>query len=147
MLRGNETWKRRLREVKKAIISEPRRIIGNEPIKAVELSKVNVGDVSYKRPVGVDEMRLPPGVKVRCLFAPGKDDGGNRGRATDPVWSLEIYDLDRIVIMADQPVLYYLSKGSGQKQPRRRSFVREELQVVPEDTELPPDHVLERYTS
>ena len=36
MLRGDETWKRRLPEVVKAINSEPRCIIGNEPIKAVE---------------------------------------------------------------------------------------------------------------
>ena len=80
MLRGDETWKRRLREVIIAINSEPRRIVGNEPIKAVELGKVKV---SYKRPVGVDEMRLPSGVKARYLFAPGEDEGGDRRRATD----------------------------------------------------------------
>ena len=107
----------------------------------MELGKVNVGDVSDKRPIGVDEMKLPPGVKVRYLFAPGEGEGGNRRRATDPIWSLEVYDLDRTVVTPNQPVLYYLSKGSGQRQPPRRSFVREELQAIPEDTELPPDHV------
>ena len=35
----------------------------------------------------------------------------------------------------DQPVMYYLSGGP------KKSFVREELQVVPEDTELPPKNV------
>ena len=87
-------------------------------------------------------MRLPPGVKVRYSFALGEDRRNGR-RATDPIWSLEVYDLDRTVVIPNQPVLYYLSKGLGQKPPRK-SFVREELQVVPEDTELPPDHLLAR---
>ena len=58
-------------------------------------------------------------------------------RATDPIWSIEIYDLSRSVVQSDQPVLYYLSEGAP-----KRGFVREELQVVPEDTQLPPDSVL-----
>ena len=76
---------------------------------------------------------------VRYLFSPGEDEGENRRRATDPIWSIEVFDIDRTVVMPDQPVLYYLSQGA-----LRRNFVREELQVVPADTELPPDHVLER---
>ena len=76
-------------------------------------------------------MRLPPGVRVRYLFALG-----DRRRATDPIWSMEVYDISRSVMTADQSILYYLSEA-----PTRRSFVREELQVVPKDTELPPDHV------
>ena len=50
-----------------------------------------------------------------------------------------MYNLDRTVVIPNQPVLYYLSEGAPS-----RSFVSEELQVVPEDTELPPDHLLER---
>ena len=69
---------------------------------------------------------------MRYLYSPGEGEGGKRRRATDPIWSLEIYDLSRSVVSAEQSVLYYLSGGS------RRSFVREELQVVPSDTELPP---------
>ena len=80
----------------------------------------------------MDEVKLPPGVKVRYLYSPGEGEGGKRRRATDPIWSLEIYDLSRSVVSAEQPVLYYLSGGP------RRSFVREELQAVPNDTELPP---------
>ena len=58
-------------------------------------------------------------------------------RATDPIWNLETYDLSRSVVSADQPVLYYLSQGAP-----KRGFIREELQVVPQDTQLPPDSVL-----
>ena len=36
------------------------------------------------------------------------------------------------MVVENQPVLYYLENGPT------RSFVREELQVVPNDSELPP---------
>ena len=65
-------------------------------------------------------MRLPPGVLVQYLYAPGEGEGGERRRATDPIWSLEIYDLIRSVVTLDQPVLYYLSSGAP-----KRGFVRE----------------------
>ena len=81
-------------------------------------------------------MRLPPEVQVRYLYAPGEDEGGDKRRATDPIWSLSVYDLSRSVVSVNQPVLYYLSDGP------MRSFVREELQGVPKDTELPPNFVL-----
>ena len=68
-------------------------------MKEVELNKME-----YKCPVGLDEIRLPPGVKVRYLYAEGElEGGGERHRATD---------------------------------------VREELKVVPGDTQLPPDRIL-----
>ena len=66
------------------------------------------------------------------MLAPGELVGETR-RATDPIWSLERYDLDRSTTSKGQPVLYYLSEGAP-----RRGFVREELQATPEDTELPP---------
>ena len=88
-----------------------------------------INETNYGRSVGLDEVKLPPGVKVRYLYSPG-EGGGERRR--DPIWSLEIYELSRSVVSAEQPVLYYLSGGP------RRSFVREELQVAPSDTELPP---------
>ena len=62
----------------------------------------------------------------------------NEGRATDPIWSIQVYDLSRSVVSYNQPVLYYLLDGP------RRGFVREELQFVPDDTELPPNFVLQR---
>ena len=130
-------WVKRLPQVLKAMNSEPTRLIGKEPSSAIGLDKVTVGGGSYKRPVGLDEVRLPPGVLVRYLYAPGEGEGGERRRATDPIWSLGIYNISRSVVSSDQPVLYYLSKGGP-----KRGFVREELQVVSNDTELPPKSVL-----
>ena len=105
---------------------------------------MSVKKEEYKRPVGMEEVRLPPGVLVRYLYAPGEGEGGDRRRATDPIWSLGVYYLSRSVVSSDQPVLYYLSEGRGGTTNRtpKRGFVREELQFVPVDTELPPKGVL-----
>ena len=126
-------WVKRLPALIKAMNNESVKITG----KRAEVMKVKQYKPNYKRVVGLDEERLPPGVKVRLLFNPGEDEGGEKRRATDPIWSLETYDLSRSVVSADQPVLYYLSEGTP-----KRSFVREKLQVVPSDTQLPPDSVL-----
>ena len=124
----SRVWVKRLPAVMKALNSQVIRITGKEPgLKEVEIDPVN-----YKRPVGLKEKRLPSGVQVRYLLSPGEDEGGERRRATDPIWSIEIYNINRVVISAEQPVLYYLLDGP------KRSFVREELQVVPLGTELPP---------
>ena len=128
----SRVWVKRLPAVMKALNSEVIKITGKEPDKALGLKEVDIKPYSYKRPVGLKEKRLPSGVQVRYLFSPGEDEGGERRRATDPIWSLEVYNITRVVISAEQPVLYYLLDGP------KRSFVREELQVVPSDTELPP---------
>ena len=130
-------WVKRLPQVLKAMNSEHTRLIGKDPSGAIRLDIVNVEGGGYKRPVGVKEVRLPPGVSVRYLYAPGEGEGGERRRATDPIWSLGVYDLIKSVVTLNQPVLYYLSEGAP-----KRGFVREELQVVPNDTELPPKNVL-----
>ena len=128
----SRVWVKRLPAVMKALNSEVIRITGKEPDKSIGLKEVDINHVNYKRPVGLKEKRLPSGVQVRYLLSPGEDEGGERRRATDPIWSIEVYNITRVVISAEQPVLYYLLDGP------KRSFVREELQVVPFDTELPP---------
>ena len=128
----SRVWVKRLPAVMKALNSEVIRITGKEPDEVIGLKEVDIKQVNYKRPVGLKEKRLPPGVQVRYLLSPGEDEGGERRRATDPIWSLEVYNITRVVISAEQPVLYYLLDGP------KRSFVREELQVVPLGTELPP---------
>ena len=45
---------------------------------------------------------------------------------------LKVYNIERIVTKPDEPVVYYLYDGP------KRGFVREELMVVPPDTQLPP---------
>ena len=116
--------------------SETKRVTGKEPVEAINLKEVGVRKIDYKRLVGHDEVRLPPEVQVRYLLASGEYEGDDARRATDSILSLGIYDLERSVVENNQPVLYYIDRGP------KRSFVREELQVGPDDTELPPDFLL-----
>ena len=133
----SKKWVKRLPQVLKAMNSEPTRVIGKDPSSAIGMEKVGVASGEYKRPVGLEEVQLPPGVLVRYLYAPGEGGGGEKRRATDPIWSLGVYYLSRSVVSSDQPVLYYLSTDAP-----KRGFVREELLVVPSNTELPPKGVL-----
>ena len=148
-------WAERLLAVLKSMNNEVTRLTGKEPQEVLESKRITINAAKelraslwpkglrseskilkkYNRPVGFDEVRLSPFAKVRYLFAPGEYEGGEKRRATDPVWSLEIFELSHSKVSPDQPVMYYLSGGP------KRSFVREEPQVVPEDTELPPKKV------
>ena len=69
-------------------------------------------------------------MNVRYLHLPGELEGGTK-RAADPMWSLKVYTLERAATKPDEPILYYLV---GPKW----GFVREELRVVPPNTQLPP---------
>ena len=134
----SRVWVKRLPDILKTLNNTPTRITGKEPNEAIKLKEVDIGPKKYRRVVGIDEIRLPPSVKVRYLLAPGELEGGEQRRATDPIWSIKVYYITRSVVSPNQPVLYYLLDGP------RRGFVREELQVAPYDTELPPDSVLQR---
>ena len=89
---------------------------GNHRAQAFS-KQISINAPKYNRPVGFDEERLSPFAKMRYLFAPGEYEGGEKRRATDPVWSLEIFELSHSKVSPDQPVMYYLSGGP------KRSFV------------------------
>ncbi|MCU7879579.1 MAG: DDE-type integrase/transposase/recombinase, partial [Candidatus Thiodiazotropha sp. (ex Lucinoma aequizonata)] len=132
-------WVARLPGVVAALNGEVTRLTGKKPSEAIRARSVaqKPSSVVPGRPVGLKEQKVPSGVGVRFLYQPGELEGGRR-RATDPVWSLDVYRLGRSVTKPDEPVLYYLQDGP------QRGFVREELLAVPSDTQLPPDGVLKR---
>ena len=80
------------------------------------------------------EKRLDSSNNVRNLYAPGELEGGQR-KATDSVWSVEKYDIERSVVNKGEPVLCYL------RDDPKRGFVKEELKLVPPGTEPPPEGV------
>ena len=135
-------WVKRLPAVNSALNGEVTRLAGKRPSEAIRAKSVSGGPSSTVpgRPVGLWEQKLPSGAGVRYLHQPGELEGGRR-RATDPVWSLQVYRLGRSVTKPGEPVLYYLDSTSHGP---TRGFVREELLVVPPDTQLPPDGVLNR---
>ena len=70
------------------------------------------------------------------LLQPGEEHDDQRCRATDRIWSKASYRLREITGNTGNRVMYYLADG-----PERA--VSEELMLIPEDTELPPDYVQE----
>ena len=132
-------WVARLPAVVAALNREVTRMIGKKPVEAIKLKSVaqKPSATVPGRTVGLREQKLPSAVGVRFLYQPGELEGGRR-RATDPVWSLDVYRLGRSVTKPGDPVLYYLQDGP------RRGFVREELLLVPPDTQLPPGGALIR---
>ena len=125
-------WVKRLPSVVSALNNQVTRLIGMKPATAIKKKNVYAEpSTKYLRPVGLNEKKLPSIVMVRYLYEPGELEGGTK-RATDPIWSLKVYNLERSFAKPDQPVLYYLHDGP------KRGFVREELLVVPPDTTLPP---------
>ena len=116
----------------KALNDEVTRLTGKRPSVAIkEKAVASKPSTPYSRPVGEDEKKLPSNVKVRYLYQPGELEGGTK-RATDPVWSLKVFTLEKTVDKPGEPVLYYLYDGP------KRGFVREELLIVPPNTQLPP---------
>ena len=132
-------WVKPLPAVVAALNGEVTWLTGKRPYDAIKAKTVAQKPTSVvpNRPVGLKKQRLPSGVGVRYLYQPGELEGGRRS-GTDPVWSLEVCRLGRLVTKPEEPVLYYLQDGP------LRGFVREELLVVPPDTQLPPDGVLKR---
>ena len=125
-------WVKRLPEVVLALNNEVTRLIGKKPAEAIkEKSVYSKPATPYSRPVGVNEKKLTPQGNVRYLYQPGELEGGGK-RATDPIWSLKVYNIEKVVTKPKEPVMYYLYDGP------KRGFVREELMVVPSDTVLPP---------
>ena len=63
---------KRLPDILKTLNNTKTRITGKEPDKAIKMKEVNIEPKNYQRVVGLDEVRLPPGVKVRYLLSPGR---------------------------------------------------------------------------
>ena len=124
-------WVKRLPDVVGALNNEVTSLIGKKHAVAIKEKTVSLLPTKYNRPVGLAEKKLPPLINVRYLYQSGELEGGVK-RATDPIWSLKVYQVVENRTKPDSPVVYYLSDGP------KRGFVREELLVVPPNTQLPP---------
>ena len=101
------------------------------PVDAVKMKDVAI----------VDRVKFPPETILqqdglyRYLLMPGEEHDDTRKRATDRIWSKKVYRLVKVVEDNDNRAMYFLRDGPN------RSFVSEELMIVPENTENPPDYV------
>ena len=97
----SRVWVKRLPDILKTLNNTPTRLTGKEPDEAIKQKEVDIEPKKYKRVVGLDEVRLPIEVSVRYLLAPGELEGGERRRATDPIWSIQVYYITRSVVSAN----------------------------------------------
>ena len=108
-------------------------MIGMKPKDAIKLNEVPLVTRESYPPEEV----LPEDGLYRYLLQPSEEHDDQRRRATNRVWSKGTYRLREIVENPGNRVMYYLLNGP------ERAFVSEELMLVLEDTELPPDYVQE----
>ena len=108
-------------------------MIGLKPKDAIKLKEVSLVKQENYPPEEV----LPEDGLYQYLLQPGEEHDDQRCRATDRIWSKASYRLREVVESPANHVMYYLTDGP------ERAFVLEELMLIPEDTELPPDYVQE----
>ncbi len=146
----SRVWVKNLSIVVKDINNSITCQLGISPVEALEKNMV-IAKPSYPRdgPIGFDEEKLSGDMLVRYLLYPSDLEGGRR-RAGDLNWSPHIYHICQSMVQKNQPVLYWLEEvpfglvdydDYTVKRPER-SFVKEELMIIPFDTELPPQWVL-----
>ena len=116
-------------------------MIGMKPNDAIVLDQVPLVDRETFPPEEV----LPEDGLYRHLLQRSKEHNDQRCRATDRIWSKKTYRLREIVENPGNRVMYYLCEvGShGLRDGLDRALVSEELMLIPENTELPPDYVQE----
>ena len=106
-------------------------MIGMKPKDAIRLNEVPLVKQENYPPEEV----LPEDRLYQYLLQSSEKHDDQRHRATDRIWSKETYRLREIAENPGNRVMYYLRDGP------ERAFVSEELMLIPEDTELPPDYV------
>ena len=91
-------WVKRLLAVVAALNGEVTRLTGKKPSDAIKAKTLcrrtqkppPPHSTVPGRSIGLEEQKLPSGVGVCFLYQQGGLKGGRR-RATDPMWSLEVY--------------------------------------------------------
>ena len=126
-------WVKHLYELVDELNDTETEMIGMKPKDVIRLNEVPlVARESY-----LPEEVLPEDGLYRYLLQPGEEHDDQQCRATDRIWSKGTYRLREIAENPGNRVMYYLLDRP------ERAFVSEELMLIPEDTELPPDYVQE----
>ena len=131
--KASATWVKHLYGLVDELNDTETEMIGMKPKDAIKLDEVPL----VKQEAYPLEEKLPEDGLYRYLLQPGEEHNDQRRRATDRIWSKGTYRLREVVESPGNRVTYYLLNGP------EGAFVSEELMLIPEDTELPPDYVQE----
>ena len=127
----SSTWVKHLYQLIDRLNNTKTQMTDMKPKEAIKIKEVPL----VKRESYPPEEKLPQDGLYRYLLQPGEEHGDNKKRATDRIWSKKAYRLNEVIQKPGNRVMYYLQDGPD------RTFVKEELMLIPEDTELPPDYV------
>ncbi|KAL5502496.1 hypothetical protein EMCRGX_G009283 [Ephydatia muelleri] len=143
----NREWVKALPNIITDLNNTYTRLIKLAPAEAITRPYVSaIPSKPLKAEQRVEEV-IPTGSKVRYLYRPGElYEGQERRRATDPVWSLTLHQILEKMVPTDAkgkydpskgPILYKLTNDvfDPSKSPPSRRFVRQELLLVPDDTD------------
>ena len=125
------TWAKHLYGLVDELNDTSTEMIGMKPNDVIKLNEVPL----VKQEVYPPEEVLPEDGLYWYLLQPSEEHNDQWHRTTDRVWSKASYKLKESVENPGNRVMYYLLNGP------ERAFVSEELMLIPEDTELPPDYV------
>ena len=78
---------------------------------------------------------LPEDGLYHYLLQPGEEHDDQCKRAMDRIWSRKTYKLSEAMSSRGNRVMYHLKDGL------KRVLMKEELMLIPKDTELLPDYV------
>ena len=81
------------------------------------------------------EDTLPEDGLYHYLLQPSEEHDDQCKRFTNGIWSKKTYRLSKVTSSPGNQVMYHLKYGM------ERVFVREQLMLIPEDTELLSDYV------
>ena len=136
------TWVKHLYRLVDELNDMETEMIGMKPKDAIVLNQVPL----VNREAYPPEEVLPEDGCInnsyQYLLQPGEEHDDQRRRAMDRIWSKGTYRLREIVENPGNRVMYYPLDGpeSALAPALQRTFVSEELMLIPEDTELPPDY-------
>ena len=127
--KASSTWVKHLYGFIDPLNNTETQMAGMKPKEAIELKKVPLEE-SYS----LEDMLSEDGL-YHYLLQPSEEHDDQCKRATDRIWSKKTYRLSEVVSNPGNRVMYYLADGP------ERAFIKEDLMLMPEDTELPPDFV------
>jgi len=127
----SSTWVKHLYNLIDRLNNTKTEMIGLKPREAIKMKTVPLVKTE-EYPI---ENKLPYDGLYRYLLLPGEEHNDNRRRATDRIWSKRTYRLKEVIEDPGNRMIYFLEDGPI------RSFVKEELMMIPENSSLPPDYV------
>ena len=104
---------------------------GKKPQDVMELKEVPLLNQENYPP----EDALPEDRFYHYLLQPGEEHDDWCKRATNRIWSKKTYRLSKVVSSISNQAMYYSADGP------ERAFIKDELMLILEDIELPPDFV------